>query len=103
MAAFSEGLHLEMKKSAPGVAIQALCPGFTYSEFHDVMGSDRNKVAKSLWLQAPEVVQESLESLKPGHLYVIPNWRYRWFVRIYTVLPIKWRLTLAAKSPHKRT
>ena len=102
MAAFSEGLHLEMKKSAPGVAIQALCPGFTYSEFHDVMGSDRNKVAKSLWLQASDVVRESLESLKPGHLYVVPNWRYRWFVRVYSVLPAKWRLALAARSPHKR-
>ncbi len=31
---FSESLHLETRDS--GVHVSALCPGFTYSEFHDI-------------------------------------------------------------------
>lgn len=103
MTAFSEGLYLEMRRTAPGVAIQALCPGFTYSEFHDVLGSDRNKVASTLWLRAEDVVRESLDALAAGRLYVVPDWRYRWFVHLYPKLPNSLRLWLAARSPHKRT
>lgn len=102
MAAFSEGLHLELRQAAPGVAVQALCPGFTYSEFHDVMGTGRAMVAKALWLRAEDVVRESIERLAPGRLFVIPDWRYRWFVTLYTKLPVRLRLWLAARSPHKR-
>jgi len=34
---FSQSLHLEMEPF--GVHVSALCPGFTYSEFHDVNGT----------------------------------------------------------------
>lgn len=102
MAAFAEGLYIELRQSAPGVAIQNLCPGFTYSEFHDVVGVDRAKVAKTLWLQTSAVVHESLDNFRPGNLYVIPDWRYRWFVHLYPKLPTALRLWLAARSPHKK-
>ncbi|MBI3790732.1 MAG: SDR family NAD(P)-dependent oxidoreductase, partial [Gemmatimonadetes bacterium] len=36
---FSEALALEC--AGRGVTVQALCPGFTYSEFHDRVGMDR--------------------------------------------------------------
>ncbi|MFN0103592.1 MAG: SDR family NAD(P)-dependent oxidoreductase [Bryobacteraceae bacterium] len=102
MAAFSEGLYLEMRRAAPGVTIQALCPGFTISGFHDAMGMDRSKVARSMWLKAEDVVRESLDCFAPGRLYVVPDWRYRWFVHLYPKLPMSLRLWLAARSPHKK-
>lgn len=102
MAAFSEGLYLEMRSAAPGVTIQALCPGYTYSEFHDVAGIDRATISSSMWLRTADVVRESLNSFAPGRLYVVPGWRYRWFVRLYPKLPISWRLLLAARAPHKK-
>jgi len=102
MAAFSEGLYLEMRRAAPRVAIQALCPGFTYSEFHDVAGIDRGSIARTLWLRTEDVVRESLDSFEPGRLYVIPDWRYRWFVHLYPKLPMPLRLWLAARAPHKK-
>src|SRR3546814_8174804 len=34
---FSQSLHLEAE--GHGVHVTALCPGFTYSEFHDVNGT----------------------------------------------------------------
>ena len=102
MTAFSEGLYLEMRQQAPGVAIQALCPGFTYSEFHDVAGVDRKTVAQPLWLRAEDVVRASLDGFTPGRLYVVPGWHYRWFVHLYPRLPSAFRLWLAARSPHRR-
>jgi short-subunit dehydrogenase len=41
MVAFTEGLSLELRTTGSKVRVQALCPGFTYSEFHDVMGTSR--------------------------------------------------------------
>ncbi|MFN0105882.1 MAG: SDR family NAD(P)-dependent oxidoreductase, partial [Bryobacteraceae bacterium] len=79
MVAFTEGLNLEMRAVAPSVVVQALCPGFTYSEFHDVMAMDRSRIAKSLWLPAERVVRESLDALASGRMTVVPDWRYRWF------------------------
>lgn len=59
----TEALHLEL--AGTGVYLQALCPGFTYSEFHDVIQSDRRAVEKKWWMNPDAVVEESLrEALK---------------------------------------
>ena len=85
--AFTEGIYLELLSTSSQVRIQALCPGFTYSEFHDVLGMDRGAIPKSLWLSAERVVRESLEGLESNRLYVIPDWRYRMLVRLYPWIP----------------
>ncbi len=102
MVAFTEGLNLEMRVAAPNVVVQALCPGFTYSEFHDVMEMDRAAISKSLWLPAERVVRESLDALADGRMTVVPDWRYRWFVRVFPRLPESMRMWLQSRSPHKR-
>lgn len=84
MNAFSEGLWLELQGT--GVTVQALCPGFTYTEFHDVMGVDRAKHPRWMWLDAGFVVGESLRNL--SKLYVVPDWKYRLFVALWTKLPV---------------
>jgi hypothetical protein len=84
--AFSEGLWLELQ----GTAVQALCPGFTYTEFHDVMGVDRAKHPRWMWLTAGFVVGESLRNLRK--LYVVPDWKYQLFVALWTKLPAWLRL-----------
>jgi len=81
--AFSEGLWLEVQGT--GVTVQALCPGFTYTEFHDVMGTDRARHPQWMWLDAGFVVGESLRNL--GKLYVVPGWRYKVFLALWTKLP----------------
>jgi short-subunit dehydrogenase len=88
MNAFSEGLWLELQGT--GVTVQALCPGFTYTEFHDVMGVDRAKHPRWMWLDAGFVVGESLRNL--SKLYVVPDWKYRLFVALWTKLPVWLRL-----------
>jgi short-subunit dehydrogenase len=95
MNIFSEGLYLELRGMGSHVTVQTLCPGFTYSEFHDTMAIRREKLAsKALWLTAEQVVDASLEGVKTGQLYVIPGWRYRLLTAIISKLPSRLRLAV---------
>jgi uncharacterized protein len=95
MTALTETVYLELRGMRSNVGIQALCPGFTYSEFHDKMGVERQRLAPpSFWLSAEEIVDASLFGLKHGKLFVIPNWRYRMLVSIAGKLPTGIRLFL---------
>jgi short-subunit dehydrogenase len=97
LASFSEGVHLDLEKAKSAVRIQALCPGFTYSEFHDVMGADRRESAPaSFWLSAEKVVDDSLRALNRGTLFVVPGWRYKMLLAILTKLPSRVKLYLEA-------
>lgn len=84
---FSEGLYLELKSIHSPVRVQALCPGFTYSEFHDVIGMDRSLISKSLWMSSEDVVDASLKALERNTLIVIPGWRYRVISGVLASLP----------------
>lgn len=77
MNAFTSALDLELRSASSAVKVQALCPGFTYSEFHEAMGADRSRIPRSLWLSADYVVDESLRGLDRGKVVVIPAWRYK--------------------------
>jgi short-subunit dehydrogenase len=63
MIKFSESLAMENQDR--GIQVQALCPGFTYSEFHDVVGTREivSKMPDYLWMSAEEVVRISLNRL----------------------------------------
>ncbi|MEQ1883536.1 MAG: SDR family NAD(P)-dependent oxidoreductase [Bryobacteraceae bacterium] len=87
MASFTEGLALELGTSGSIIRAQALCPGFTYSEFHDVMKMDRRSVPPSFWLKADYVVRASLAGFDRGDVFVIPNWRYRFIANFLKVTP----------------
>jgi uncharacterized protein len=49
---FTEGVFLELKSMGSRVRVQALCPGFTVTEFHDVLGVDRKVVPSAWWMPA---------------------------------------------------
>ena len=86
--AFTEGLWMELRGTGSPVRVQALCPGFTYSEFHDVAGLNREKLApKSWWYPAERVVEESLAGLGRDKVFVIPAFRYRLLVGLVGLLP----------------
>jgi short-subunit dehydrogenase len=103
MAVFTEALYLELRSVGSNVAIQALCPGFTYSEFHDVAGMDRRGLAPAaFWLRAEDVVEASLDGLRRGKLFVIPGWRYRLLTSLLTKLPTRWRLAVEARASKAR-
>jgi short-subunit dehydrogenase len=87
MNAFTEGLYMELKQARSPVRVQALCPGYTLTEFHDVLGVDRNFVAASLWTPVDKVVNASLEGLTRNTLFVVPGWRYKFIVALLRLLP----------------
>lgn len=99
---FTECLHLELESAGSRVAVQALCPGFTYTEFHDTMGMSRDGIPKSWWMSAAFVVDESLKGLDARQVYVIPGWRYKLLVAAGMRLPTSWRMALQRKSSHRR-
>jgi hypothetical protein len=87
---FTEGLDLELKAMGSAVRIQALCPGYTHSEFHNIAGIDKKTIPTVLWTTAEDVVEASLAGLESGQLFVIPGWRYQLLVRMLRVLPAAW-------------
>jgi short-subunit dehydrogenase len=77
---FSEALQEELKDTA--VHVQALCPGFTLTEFHDTpeySRFSRKSIPKFLWMESGPVVSESLDSLENGKVICIPG-RFYHFV-----------------------
>ena len=99
MTAFTEGLYLDLKQAGSSVVVQALCPGFTYSEFQDTMGVDRSsQMGPAWWLTAEEVVEASLDGLRKGKVFVVPGWRYKLLTAIVPRLPQKLRLGLEASA-----
>lgn len=95
MTVFTEGLYLELQAAGSRVRVQALCPGFTYSEFHDTMGADRSALAGSaFWHSAEFVVDASLKGIRRGKLFVVPGWRYRLMTSLVSKLPDAARLRI---------
>jgi short-subunit dehydrogenase len=68
---FSESLALEMKPK--GVHVTALCPGFTYTEFHDVNGMRArvSRLPKSIWLNADQVAKLGVDAVEKGTTRVV--------------------------------
>jgi short-subunit dehydrogenase len=88
VTAFTEGLYADLKAAGSSVYVQALCPGFTYSAFHDLMQEDRSRLAPAaMWLTAEKVVDDSLRGMLDRKLYVVPGWRYRLVVALLRVSP----------------
>jgi short-subunit dehydrogenase len=60
---FSESLAGEVLRH--GVHVTALCPGFTYSEFHDVTGTRAtvSRLPSWLWMQSAQVAREGFDAV----------------------------------------
>ena len=79
---------MELAALESPVKVQALCPGFTLSEFHDTLGTARDPIPKWLWTTADFVVEESLKGFERGELFVIPGWRYKLIAAGMRLLPM---------------
>lgn len=82
---FSQSLSQEVKHR--GVHVLALCPGFTFSEFHDVNGM-RSKVStmpRFMWMTANEVAEQAFAASEKGAAILV-NGRFNRFVAALTKL-----------------
>lgn len=84
---FSRALHIELQDS--GIRIQALCPGFTRTDFHstpELKGSRLPPLPPFFWLSTEHVVCASLRDLRRGKVVSVPGWAYAAlipFIRIF--------------------
>jgi short-subunit dehydrogenase len=84
---FTEALALELAAAGSQVRLQALCPGFTHTEFHDVMGVDKKVIPGGWWMAPEAVVAASLRGLERGKLIVVPGLRYRLLASFMALTP----------------
>lgn len=69
--AFSEGLSVACKGS--GVRVQAVCPGFVRTEFHDRAGIDMSTTKDWMYVDIDEVVRTALSGLRSNRPLTIPG------------------------------
>jgi short-subunit dehydrogenase len=72
---FTEGIAGECANT--GVAVTALCPGFTRTEFQDQADFGEDMVPRFLWQTPEEVALAGLEALERKRVYAVPGWAYR--------------------------
>jgi len=91
---FSEALALE--NSSTGVKVCALCPGFTYTEFHDVNGTREltNKLPGYLWMDAKDVVGDCVRNMSEDKAkpVLVPGGIYKFLVFTSRYLPWLYKL-----------
>ena len=101
MNSFTEGLDLELRGSGSPVRVQALCPGFTVTGFHDAMGMSRDGIPSWLWMRAEDVVDDSLRGLQRGKLFVVPGAIYKTVVLLESLVP-RWLRSAAVVGTARR-
>jgi short-subunit dehydrogenase len=71
LVVFSRALQIETRQY--GIHIQALCPGFFHSEFHDVARVDKLRIPQFLFMRAEEVAKRSLSAIQRKGVVYIPG------------------------------
>ena len=82
---FTEALHEELRGT--GVRVQALCPGFTRTEFQDRAGVTARSVPAFAWMSPEYVVERSLAALERGTLVCVPGPVYKLLTALISILP----------------
>jgi short-subunit dehydrogenase len=101
--AFTESLDLELRGT--NVIVQALCPGFTKTEYHEVgelENFDRSTIPNMMWSNSIDVVKESLKNCKKDHPVFIPGRKNR-FLKHLMQAPIFGRIARNQTIKKKNT
>ena len=94
---FSQSLALE--NSDKGVKVCAVCPGFTYSEFHDVVGT-RAKVSGMpawMWSKAGDVAREGIDAMERGEIVFVAGRLNRFIKTLFKLVPDRMALRTIQK------
>ena len=95
---FSQSLALENRHL--GVQVCALCPGFTWSEFHDVTGTRQkmNQMPGFMWLSAEEVVRQGVDAVERGEAVHVTGRVNRAIKAVVKLMPDRLALWLSARE-----
>ncbi|URX63150.1 SDR family oxidoreductase [Luteibacter anthropi] len=98
---FSQSLALETRGT--GVHVTGLCPGFTYSEFHDVTGSRAmvSKMPSHLWMDAVTVAKQGMDAVEAGKAIYV-NGKVNTAIKIlFKLLPDALALKMVERQSHR--
>lgn len=75
--------------SKRGVTVTAVCPGYTHTNFHERLGlpPGQEGIPKWMWLDAPNVIAESLRDIERGKALSIPSFKYKVLAGIARIAP----------------
>jgi short-subunit dehydrogenase len=96
---FSETLHLENLNT--GVHVTALCPGLTYTEFHDVNHTRKSVERRApawMWLGADEVAAAGYEAAEANRPICVTGAPNKAIAAIAKLLPDEWVLALMGRE-----
>jgi uncharacterized protein len=84
---FSESLGHEVRRN--GVLVTALCPGFTYSEFHDVTRTRAmmNRMPRWMWMSAADVARQGYAAVMAGEPVVVTGRMNAAIATLVRILP----------------
>ena len=91
----SEVLHMENLDT--GVHVTALCPGFTYSEFHDVNHTRRELEQRTpawMWLGADEVAAAGYEAAEANRPICVTGAPNKAIAALSKIVPDEWAMAL---------
>jgi short-subunit dehydrogenase len=95
---FSQSLALENRHL--GVHVCALCPGFTWSEFHDITGTRAlvGKLPRFMWQDAATVAREGIAAVERGEAVHVSGRVNRTIKAAAKLMPDRLALWLSARE-----
>ena len=82
---FTESLSGQL--AGTGVQVMALLPGYVRTEFHERAGIDKGSRSGPFWLDASDLVRQSLADAERGRVVSIPSAQYKAVVALARHIP----------------
>ncbi|MCB2098260.1 MAG: SDR family oxidoreductase [Parvularculaceae bacterium] len=101
LISFSQALAAE--NETRGVHVSALCPGFTYSEFHDVNNTRAlvSRMPKYMFMEARPVVLGALEAVEARRVVYVPGLWNKFVVGLLKAVPQSVGAALVARQARR--
>ena len=101
LVSFSQSLAAECEGT--GVHVSALCPGFTYSEFHDVNKTRGlvSQLPRRMFMQAEPVVDGAIRAVEAGHVVYVPGLWNKFVAWLVKALPRPWAAAMVRRQSAK--
>jgi hypothetical protein len=82
------------------IKVSALCPGFTYSEFHDANGTRGlvSQLPKYMFMDAEPVVEGAIAAVERRHVVYVPGAWNKFVVGLMKALPRPWGAAMVARQ-----